>query len=481
MKLHTLLKGIVLTNLPNVEIKGLTSDSRKVSQDYLFVCIKGNNFDGHNVAQEMIQNGATAIICERDLGITNQIIVKNTREVYSYLCSNWFDNPEKKLDIIGVTGTNGKTTVTTVLKTVISSFGIKTGLIGTSNNGIGDKVMQTERTTPESYQLFELLSQMVKEGCKYVIMEVSSQGLEQHRTDPINYEVAIFTNLTQDHLDVHGTMENYYQAKKKIFNSCKCAIINADDEAGRRYYVEAECDKYAFSVENIGDFYADEINISSKGSSFMLCDRISSHFVELSMPGYFNVSNITAVLACLSKLEFDIPKSIEAISKFNVVKGRAEIIPTGKGFKIICDYAHTPDALEKILFNIKKVCEGRLICLFGCGGNRDKKKRPLMANVASKHCDFIIVTSDNPRNEDPQEIIDEVIVGFENTKVSYHAEIDRIKAIYYSIKIAQKNDIIVLAGKGHEDYQILANDIKIHLDEREVVEEGLKLLELGML
>lgn len=481
MKLHRLLHGIALTNMPDTEITALTSQSQKVCKGCMFVCIRGKNFDGHDFVPEALANGAAVIVCERDMGIENQIIVSNTRISFSYLCANWFDHPEKKTKIIGVTGTNGKTTITTVLRNVITDCGIKTGLIGTSNNGIGDKVMQTERTTPESYELFSLLSQMADEGCEYVVMEVSSQALEQHRTDPIHYCAALFTNLTQDHLDVHGTMENYYQAKKLLFNSCDFALINADDEAGRRYFVELDCKKFSYSVDGSGDYYADAIKLTSSGSSFWFSDGIRSYLVKLKMPGYFNVSNMTAVLGCLSRLGFDMSKSIDTVSRFGGVKGRAEVIETGRDFKVICDYAHTPDALDKILQNMKRVSTGRLVCLFGCGGNRDRKKRPVMAQVAAKYCDYIIVSSDNPRNEDPQKIIDEVVTGLNGTDVLYHTEPDRRKAILFAIKNAQKDDIIVLAGKGHEDYQVLANEEKIHLDEREVVAEGLRLLDEGQL
>lgn len=477
MKLHTLLHGIVLTQVADIEITSITSDSRKVTDGSLFVCIKGNNFDGHDVAKEMLEKGAEAIICEHDLGLDKQIIVENTRIAYPHICANWFGRPDKKLKIIGVTGTNGKTTITTVLKQVLSYCGKKVGLIGTSQNEIGDKVLHTERTTPEPYDLFELYAQMVDEGCEYVVMEVSSQALEQHRIGPVHFSAAIFTNLTQDHLDVHGTMENYYQAKKLIFKVCDFAIINADDEAGRRYFVEIDCPKYSYSIENCGDYYADCIKLSASGSTFWFSDGTKTNHVDFSMPGYFNVSNITAVIACCERLGFQVNIVIEAVAKCKGVKGRAEIIPTGRDFTVMCDYAHTPDALENVLPNVREFTEGRLICLFGCGGNRDNKKRPLMAKAAAKYSDFLIVTSDNPRNENPNDIINEVLTGLKDTNVPYVTIPDRREAIYYALKNAKKGDIIVLAGKGHEDYQILAAAEKIHFDEREVVADGLKLLD----
>jgi len=477
MKLHTLLHGVALTKLPNTEIKTITSDSRNVAEGCLFVCIKGLTFDGHNVAKEMLEKGATAVVCEMDLGLENQIIVENTRKNYPLICANWFGNPDKKMQIIGVTGTNGKTTITTVLKQVLTACGHKVGLIGTSQNEIGEKIIHTERTTPEPYDLFELYSQMASEGCEYVVMEVSSQALEQYRTGSTHFSATIFTNLTQDHLDVHGTMENYYQAKKKIFEHCDFGIINADDEAGRRYFSEITCSKYSYSIQNSADYYADCIKLSAKGSTFWFSNGQKTHFVEFSMPGYFNVSNITAVIACCERLGFSVSEIIEALKKCNGVKGRAEIIPTRRDFTVMCDYAHTPDALENILPNMKNFTEGRLICLFGCGGNRDKKKRPLMAKSAAENCDFMIITSDNPRNEVPEEIIQDILVGLDGKNTPYIAITDRKEAIFYAVKNAKKGDVILLAGKGHEDYQVLAGNVKIHFDEREIVAEALKQLD----
>jgi len=476
MKLHTLLHGLALTKLTDIEIKSITSDSRNVGDGCLFICIKGLSFDGHDVARQMLEKGAVAVVCERDLGLDKQIIVDNTRKLYPHICANWFDRPDKKMKIIGATGTNGKTTITTVLKQVLTACGKKVGLIGTSQNEIGDKILHTERTTPEPFDLFELFAQMADEGCEYVVMEVSSQALEQLRIGPTHFACAIFTNLTQDHLDVHGTMENYYQAKKKIFEVCDFAIINADDEAGCRYYSEISCPKYSYSIENIGDYYADCIKLSAKGSTFWFSDGVRTSYVEFSMPGFFNVSNITAVIACCERLGFSISKIIEAVAKCSGVKGRAEIIPTGRDFTVMCDYAHTPDALENILPNVRKFTEGRLICLFGCGGNRDKKKRPLMAKAAAENCDFMIVTSDNPRNEVPEEIIKDILVGLEDKTTPFVTIADRKEAIFYAVKNAQKGDVILLAGKGHEDYQVLAGNVKIHFDEREVVAEALKQL-----
>lgn len=475
MKLYQLIKNIAKTNLPDIEITDITSDSRNdIQKGAMFVCIKGKTFDGHSAAKEMIKKGAAVIVVERDLGIENQIIVENTREFYPQLCAAWFGHPEKELELIGVTGTNGKTTITTVMKKVLSDFGCKTGLIGTCQNEIGDEIIPTSRTTPEPYDLFELFRKMADAKCKYVIMEVSSQGLEQRRVGPCQFKVGVFTNLTQDHLDVHGTMENYYQAKKILFNISDSAIINIDDEAGVRYLNEIKCPAKTYSAEQKADFYAEDIFLSADGVKYVFSDGKSKHNVDFRMPGLFNVSNSLAVIACCETLGFDIDKTIRSLNAMNGVRGRAEVVPTGRDFTVICDYAHTPDAIVNVLTAIKGSAKGKVKCLFGCGGNRDAKKRPLMAEAAADNADFLIVTSDNPRNEDPEEIIKDVLKGLEGKDTPYVTICDRREAIYWAIENAEKDDVIVLAGKGHEDYQILAGGKKIHFDEREVVADALK-------
>lgn len=474
MKLYDLIKDVAKTNLPDVEITDLTSDTRKdISKGAMFVCIKGKTFDGHSAAKEMIDKGAAVVVVERDLGLENQIVVSDTRDVYTRLCAAWFGHPEKELKLIGVTGTNGKTTITTVIKKVLTDFGCKTGLIGTCQNEIGDEIIPTARTTPEPYDLFELFRKMADAKCEYAVMEVSSQGLEQKRVSPCRFKVGVFTNLTQDHLDVHGTMENYYQAKKKLFDISESAIINIDDEAGRRYLKEIPCPAKTYSSETKADFYAEQIFLSADGVKYVFSDNKSKHNVDFKMPGLFNVSNSLAVIACCETLGFDIDKAIKSINTIRGVRGRAEVVPTGRDFTVICDYAHTPDAIVNVLNAIKGSAKGKVKCLFGCGGNRDATKRPLMAAAAADNADFLIVTSDNPRNEDPEEIIKDVLKGLEGKDTPYVTICDRREAIHWAIKNAEKDDVIVLAGKGHEDYQILAGGKKIHFDEREVVAEAL--------
>jgi len=310
-----------------------------------------------------------------------------------------------------------------------------------------------------------------------VVMEVSSFGLVQNRIGSSWFDIAVFTNLTQDHLDYHKDMEDYYQAKKMLFDICDTALCNIDDYYGRRLFSEISCNKLSFSIKGNADVYADGIKIKSTGSSFWFCKGDKSYLVNMRMPGAFNVSNITAAIAVCLKAGIPMDKIIGAVGAYNGVKGRCEVIPTGRDFTVICDYAHTPDAVENILRSVKEYTEGRLICLFGCGGNRDAAKRPKMAVAAAKYADRLVVTSDNPRNEDPEQIIKEILTGLSDSTVPYDVVTDRKEAIFHALKIAEKGDIIVLAGKGHEDYQILAGMKHIHFDEREIVAEGLKLLD----
>ncbi len=474
MKLYDLIDGLAETALENIEITDITSDNRKdFKKGAMFVCIKGNTFDGHSVAEQMLEKGAACVVVQRDLGLKSQIIVPDSREIYPSLCARWFSDPQKKLKLIGVTGTNGKTTITTVIKKVLTQLGAKVGLIGTCQNEIGDKILHTERTTPEPYDLYELLAQMVEEKCEYTVMEVSSQALEQKRVGPLRFDIALFTNLTQDHLDVHGTMENYYRAKKLLFSMCDKALINIDDESGKRYLSEIDCEKYSFSTTEKADFNAYDIQLSASGVEYTFRGVDKSIPVKFNMPGHFNVSNSLAAIGCMVLLGYDTDKVINLIEKTSGVRGRAEVVPTNRDFTVICDYAHTPDAVENILKAIKSSSQGRVVCLFGCGGNRDKKKRPLMARAAAEYADFLIVTSDNPRDEDPDDIIKDILTGLEGKNVPYVTITDRIEAIHWAVKNAQKNDVIVLAGKGHEDYQILPGGVKIHLDEREVVADAL--------
>lgn len=477
MKLYQLIKNNPELKLEDMEISLVTDNTKKVEKDCIFVCVKGGSFDGHSVAAEMIKKGAALVITERDLGLgEKQLIVENSRKYYGEICAAWFDHPERKMKFIGVTGTNGKTTITNVIKHILMENGIKTGLIGTIQNEVGSEIIHTENTTPMAFDYMQLLDKMYKADCKYVIMEVSSFGLAQYRIGPTHFDIGVFTNLTQDHLDYHKTMENYYQAKKMMFDVCDMAIINTDDEYGKRLFGEISCNKKSYGSSAEADCRSCEAEISSGGTSFCYCRDEKSYSISMRMPGMFNVSNVTAAISAVLETGVPIEKILPSVSEYNGVKGRCEIIPTGKGFTVICDYAHTPDAIENVLKSVREYTENHLICLFGCGGNRDAKKRPLMAQAAAKYADRLVITSDNPRDEIPEAIIDDILGGLEGNEIPFDVVVDRCKAIHHSLKIAQKGDVIVLAGKGHEDYQVLPGNEHIHFDEREIVSEGLKLI-----
>ncbi len=477
MKLNELIENYS-GSLAECEITSITDNTRNVEKGNLFFCVKGGKFDGHTAGAEMLEKGAVAVVCEHDLGLgERQIITENSRRLYGEVCSAWFGHPERKIKMIGVTGTNGKTTTTNIIKHILMQSGHKTGLIGTIQNEIGDEILHTDNTTPFAFDFMALLDRMVKEDCEYVVMEVSSFGLVQNRIGSSHFDVALFTNLTQDHLDYHKDMEDYYQAKKLLFGMCDKAICNIDDSYGSRLYDEISCNKYSLSVKEKADFCAEDISIKATGSFFHLLSYDGKTCsVKTNMTGLFNIANVLGAVAVCMEEGIPLNDILSAVENYSGVKGRCEIIPTGKDFTVICDYAHTPDAVENVLKSLKPYAENRLICLFGCGGNRDSAKRPKMAVSASKYADKIIVTSDNPRDENPEDIIKDILKGLENSDVQYDVVTDRHEAIYHSLKIAEKGDIIVLAGKGHEDYQILENNRHIHFDEREVVADGLKLL-----
>ncbi len=478
MKLSEILKGIKVKNdFADKEVLDVTQDSRLVKKGSLFVCVKGSAFDGHSVASQMLENGAAAVVVERDLGLESQILVDNSREVFSPICSNFFGNPADKLKLIGITGTNGKTTTSFLIKQILEYMGKKVGLIGTVQNMIGDEVYPAKYTTPDPYELQKLFSMMVKADCEYCVMEVSSQALAQGRVSGLRFTLGAFTNLTQDHLDYHKTWDNYFAAKKRLFENCSIAVTNADDEYGLKIIEDAKLDKvvtYAVNTNN-ASYVAKNVKFKPGGVEYELVgDNIGR--CSCPIPGRFSVYNSLCACVCALALGIDFDSVLSAISKSKGVKGRIEVVPTDKDFTIIIDYAHSPDGLENIISSLREIANGRVVTLFGCGGDRDKTKRPKMGRIASELSDFCIVTSDNPRSENPSAIIDDILVGMQGIDTPYVVVEQRRDAIEYAIKNAQKDDIILLAGKGHETYQIL-NDSTIHFDEREVVADILSALE----
>ena len=474
MKLQELMKNTGAAGVPDREATGVVNDSRQVKPGDVFVCIRGAQSDGHRYAAAAAAQGAVAVVCEEDVGLENQILVPDTHLAYSRMASNFHGNPEKKLRLVGVTGTKGKTTVTSLIKRILTQSGQKVGLIGTIQNEIGEQVIHAENTTPDAMELESLYARMVEGGCTFCVMEVSSHALDQQRIGDSHYETAVFTNLSHEHLDYHRDMEDYFEAKAKLFAICDSAVINRDDEYGRRL-LERHPEAMTFSLEEEADLTAKEIVCHAESVDFLLCAGGVESRVHFGMPGRFSVRNALAAAGACLQLGVSLNTIISALSSTSGVRGRIETIPTGRDFTVITDYAHSPDSLENVLSSLKETVKGRLVALFGCGGDRDRTKRPLMAAAAARHADALIITSDNPRTEDPQAIIDEILPGLEGFSVPYTVIVNRREAIFHAVRTAQPGDTIVLAGKGHEDYQIIGHE-QFHFDEREVVAEALAAL-----
>lgn len=473
MKLSRILDGIEVKNrYADVDVVDITSDSRKVEQGYLFVCIKGASFDGHSVAAQMLEQGAAAVVVERDLGLDNQVIVDSTRDVFSAICANYFGNPAKELKLIGLTGTNGKTTTTFLIKQILENMGKKVGLVGTVQNMVGDEIYPAHYTTPDPHELQSLFRMMVDAGCEYCVMEVSSQALAQGRVNGVHFLLGAFTNLTQDHLDYHKTWENYFNSKRILFENCDIAVTNIDDENGQKIVADLPCKTVTYSVDNnVADYTAKNVAFLSNGVRYeLVCDKIGR--VSFPIPGRFSVYNSLCAASVALALGFDFNDVLIAISHCKGVKGRIEVVPTNTDYTVIIDYAHSPDGLENIISSLKEIAKGRVVTLFGCGGDRDRTKRPKMGKIAADLSDFCIVTSDNPRSEDAGKIIEDVLEGMKDTDTPYIVVENRREAIAWALNNAQKDDIILLAGKGHETYQILPTGT-IHFDEREVVAQVL--------
>ena len=471
MKLSELLKTVDVKNeYIDCDAIEVTSDSRLVKEGYLFVCIKGASFDGHSVAKEMLEYGAVAVVVDHDLGIDKQIIVGDTRAAYSVICANFFGNPAEKLSLIGLTGTNGKTTTTFLIKQILENVGKKVGLIGTVQNMVGDEIYPAHYTTPDPHELQSLFRKMVDADCEYCVMEVSSQALVQDRVAGIRFKLGVFTNLTQDHLDYHKTWENYFAAKRMLFENSDIALTNVDDENGLKIVEGLPCEVKTYGVKNHdSDFTARNVVFKPQGVKYeLVCDRIGT--VKCPIPGRFSVYNSLCAAATALVLGFELEDVLGAIQRSNGVKGRIEVVPTDTDYTVIIDYAHSPDGLENIITSLKEIATGRVVTLFGCGGDRDKTKRPKMGKIAAELSDFCVVTSDNPRSEDPDAIIEDILVGMQDSKTPYKVVVNRKDAIRWALENAQKDDIILLAGKGHETYQILPTGT-IHFDEREVVSE----------
>ena len=444
-------------------------DSRAVEKGDLFVAIRGYATDGHRYIEKALAQGAAAIVCEEAPAGAPAVVVENSRRALAEIAANRFGHPADSMVMLGVTGTNGKTTTTYLIKHILEQAGHTVGLIGTNQNLIGSEAIETERTTPESYELQALFARMRDAGCTHVIMEVSSHSLVLDRVHGIRFAVGAFTNLTQDHLDFHKTMEEYRRAKARLFAVSDRGVINLDDPAADAMLADALCPCLTFSCEkDAADLTARNIGLHADGVSFLANTRGELARVRLAIPGHFSVENALAALGIALQLDMPLADAAKALATATGVKGRVEVVPTDTDYTVLIDYAHSPDGVENVLRAVRGFAKGRVVALFGCGGDRDRTKRPKMGAIAAALSDFCIVTSDNPRTEEPQAIIDDILEGMKDTKTPTRVIVDRPEAIRWALAHARKEDIIVLMGKGHETYQEV-NHVKHHMDEREIV------------
>jgi len=487
MNLKTILDGInglkARGNL-DVDVVGIAHDSRKVKEGYLFVAIKGFETDGHKYIKQAIENGAKVIVVE-DVSSINKsdiqeditiVVAQNTREALAKIACNFYDNPSSKFNLIGITGTKGKTTTTFMIKSILEKHGQKVGLIGTVANYIGSKNLgESSRTTPESLELQELFAKMVEEKVDTVVMEVSSQSLKLHRVDGCDFKLAVFTNFSEDHISEkeHPDMQDYFNSKLKLFSMCKKGFINADDfTVAKVKKLVNDCDIKTYGIDNTGDLIAKDITVTNQSVDFKVKIGTRNERVKTGIPGRFSVYNSLAAISIAGTFGVDAEKIKEALLEVKV-PGRSELVPNKKELTIMIDYAHSPESLQNILLAVKNYTRGRVICVFGCGGDRDSAKRPIMGEISGNIADFTIITSDNPRTEKPEEIVKQIEVGTKKTKGKYIAIVDRVEAIKHAIGMANKNDIIVLAGKGHETYQEVNGEMH-PFDEREIIKKLIK-------
>ncbi len=467
------MPGIIsVTGSTETAINSVADVSRKVKAGALFVAIPGSNYDGHDFIPDALKRGANVVIGEKamDLGDKTYIRVKDSRKALARSAAWFYGYPGDKLKIIGVTGTSGKTTITYLVRAMLKETGVRSGVIGTVGNVINDKKLPASYTTPGPLRLNQLFMQILEKNLDHVVMEVSSHALKLHRVEGLKFEVGIFTNLTQDHLDFHKTFEDYFYSKQKLFEQSKRAVINIDDKSGEKLVSIVDIPVWTYGINKNADFMAKNIRITAKGVFYDLIFENKKYPVFYTVPGLFSVYNSLAALATGIVLGFPIEGLINALTKVKGIPGRFELIKNSQDIIVIVDYAHKPDGLKNVLSTIKEFCTGRIITVFGCGGDRDRGKRPIMAKISSKLSDYTIITSDNPRNENPETIIKQIESGIIGN--NYEKITDRRKAIKKAISMARKGDAVLIAGKGHENYQILG-DKTIHLDDKEVAKEYL--------
>ncbi len=453
------------------DVLSIDYDSRKVKPGSLYCCIVGQLFDGHDFAEGAVRDGAVALLVERELPVdAPQIVVKNARKAMAEMAAAFYGYPQREMQMLGVTGTNGKTSTTYMVKAIAESAGRKVGIIGTIRNMIGNESISTERTTPESVDLFRILRAMADARCDLVVMEVSSHSLDQYRVHGIKYDVALFTNLTQDHLDYHKTFDNYVGSKRILFLNAKKAVVNVDDPYAPRIMEGLNIPILTFAVRERADISASDIDITPSGVQFDLRTPEGEVLMRLPIPGLFSVFNAMGAVGMALSIGIKLPQVKEGLEMLTSVSGRLEPVRTNRPFSVFVDYAHTPDALENVLKTVREFAKARVICVFGCGGDRDRAKRPIMGEVAGRYSDFAVITSDNPRGEDPMEIIQSVEEGMKKTATKYVVIENRKEAIRRAMTEARPHDIVLVAGKGHENYQEI-NGTKYHFDDKEIVEE----------
>ncbi len=479
MKLNELINVIKTDKVyDDIEVTHITQDTRTVKPGSLFICIVGVRSDGHSYAKQAIEKGAVAVVCQKPTGAECEIVVEDTRVAYSLLCRRFWGEPNNNLTMIAVTGTNGKTTVTSLIKQILEDSGSETGLIGTIKNEICGVEIPAKYTTPDPFELYALLARAVKAGCKYMVMEASSQALDQLRLYGLHFKIGVFTNLTQDHLDYHKTLENYFLAKASLFDHVDCAVLNLDDEYSLRIADSFKGRVVGYSLHNdTAQFRAHTVKLSATGVSFAVKLGEKDRVCFIPMLGEFSVYNAVAAAVTAILLGVEAEIAINSLQTSKGVKGRSELLFAGD-YSIICDYAHTGDGLKSFLSSIKPFVTGRLIVLFGCAGERDAEKRPSMGHAVADYCDFAVITSDNPRSEDADKIIADITPVFNERNVKYIYHVDRRCAIHAALAMLKKGDVLALCGKGHEDYQVI-DGITLYFDEHKIVEEFVKEVSVG--
>lgn len=484
MRLQSLLQALPFAKVEgensNPEITAIEQDSRKVTPGTLFICIEGDNFDGHSFASEAEAKGAVAIVAQKPVTVNIPVIyVRDTIRAQAVLAARFYGHPSEQLYVIGVTGTNGKTSVTHMLDHMFHETGKKTGLIGTLYMKIGSETLPTVNTTPDSLTLQKTYRKMLNQGVEIVNMEVSSHGLINGRVRGTDFDVAVFTNLSQDHLDFHGSMDEYRNVKGLLFSQLgnrygakpKYAVLNADDPVSTHYQAITPAHVLQYGIHNDADVRAENIEFSGKGTTFDLITPVGTGKVLVPLLGLFNVYNLLAVISCgiIYGLELDV--IIDSLKTFTGVAGRFELVDEGQPFPVIVDYAHTPDSLENVLKTVQSLAQGKIFVIVGCGGDRDRKKRPIMAQIACRYADQAIFTSDNPRSEDPRAIIHDMEAGVSGQ--DYVVIVDRADAIEHAVSRAERGDVVLIAGKGHETYQIIGNQV-LDFDDREVARKAIR-------